>query len=100
MTSVVDSNAHFEQRCRDMGLGDTSMRNLVANYKTLGQLGFACGQPGVPINEGEFATFAQATLGALASLSDISILKRLLFEAHTLSLAQLREAVDQEIARC
>ncbi|CAK9024126.1 Uncharacterized protein SCF082_LOCUS16483, partial [Durusdinium trenchii] len=49
--------------------------------------------PGTPLIDAEFQTFAQNTLGALASLSDISVLKRLLFEAHTLTLAQLRETV-------
>ena len=84
---------NLSRRCDETGLSATSKANLLALYKTLGQLGFACGQPGTPLIDAEFQTFAQNTLGALASLSDISVLKRLLFEAHTLTLAQLRETV-------
>ena len=75
------------------GMTRGSMTNLLGSFKSLGQLGFACGQPGVPLNEAEFQSFAANTLGAMASLSDIAILKRPLFEAHTLTLAQLRETV-------
>ncbi len=44
--------------------------------------------------DGEFQTFARNCLGALASIAEISTLKRLVFESHTMLLAQLREQVS------
>jgi hypothetical protein len=41
----------------------------------------------------EFNTFAQNTLGALTNQADTAVLKRLVFEGHTLVLGQLRELV-------
>ncbi len=45
---------------------------------------------------GEFQTFARNCLGlgALATIAEISTLKRLVFESHTMLLAQLREQVS------
>ena len=41
----------------------------------------------------EFNTSAQNTLGALTNQADTAVLKRLVFEGHTLVLGQLRELV-------
>ena len=61
---------------------------------TLGTLAFGIGQPGVPLADEAFANFARNQLGALASVADIAILKRLVFQAHCMVLAQLREQVS------
>ena len=95
MTSIVDSKAHFLKRCREVGLSDRTVNNLTANgFETLGTLAFGMGQPGVALVNGEFQTFARNCLGALASIGEISTLKRLVFESHTMLLAQLREQVS------
>eukprot|EP00434_Breviolum_minutum_P026959 symbB.v1.2.023834.t1/scaffold2208.1/size85765/3 len=47
----------------------------------------------VALDEAAFNLFAQATLGAMANLGDTAVLKRLLFESHTLVLAQLKQQV-------
>ena len=94
MTSIVDSEAHYERRMREMGMthaGSTVI--LRSGLNTYGKLAFAHGQPGVALDEAAFNLFAQATLGAMANLGDTAVLKRLLFESHTLVLAQLKRQV-------
>ncbi len=78
MTSIVDSKAHFLKRCREVGHSDRAVNALIANgFGTLGTLAFGVGQPGVALVDGEFQTFARNSLGALASIAEISTLKRL-----------------------
>ena len=52
------------------------------------------GQPGTPVPEQEFNRFSTNVLAAMSTMHDISALKRLLFEAQTLVMAQLREQVS------
>lgn len=94
MTSIVDSVAHLEKRCADMGMSQRGMQQLTqGNLDTMGKIAFAVGQPGHPLDQGEFLQFAQNTLGAMISQSDTAVLKRLVFEGHTMVLGQLRELV-------
>ena len=92
MTSLVDSKAHFAQRLTEIGMSDGSKRNLLAaGFDTLGKLGFGHGQPGATIDQDNFDRFARATMGAMASIADVALLKRMLFESHTMILSQLKE---------
>ena len=85
MTSIVDSEAHYERRLREMGMTDGGVRIILrSGLTTYGKLAFAHGQPGVPLDETAFNAFALASLGAIANLGDTAVLKRLLFESHTL----------------
>lgn len=94
MTSIVDSKAHLQKRCSDMGMSDRAILQLTQNnLDTMGKIAFAVGQPGHPLDNAEFLTFAQNTLGALISQADTAVLKRLVFEGHTMVLGQLRELV-------
>ena len=94
MTSIVDSEAHYERRMREMGMTDAGSRVILrSGLNTYGKLAFAHGRPGVALDEAAFNLFAQATLGAMANLGDTAVLKRLLFESHTLVLAQLKQQV-------
>ena len=94
MTSLVDSEAHFRKRAEEMAMSDRGIRTLVARgITTLGKLAFAHGQPGVPIVSAEFDAFSQDVLGAMASIGDRAVLKRLLFEGHTFVISQLKEQV-------
>ena len=78
-----------------MGLSERGLNNLVTGgMDTLGTLAFGIGQPGVPVPEDAFNAFARNQLGALASVADMAILKRLVFESHCMVLAQLREQVS------
>lgn len=94
MTSIVDSRAHLVKRCDDMQMSDRAKTQLLNNnLDTMGKLAFAVGQPGQPLDPGQFDAFAQNTLGAMITQGDAAILKRLVFEGHTLVLGQLRELV-------
>ena len=94
MTSIVDSSAHLLKRCADMGMSQRAIDQLVAgNLTTLGKPAFSIGQPGQPLDANEFATYAQNVLGAMANQADTAVLKRLVFEGHTMVLGQLRELV-------
>ena len=94
MTSIVDSRAHFWKRCSDVGMTERATNHLAQNnLDTMGKLAFSIGQPGHPLDANEFAAFAQNTLGALHNQADTAVLKRLVFEGHTLVLGQLRELV-------
>ena len=96
MTSIVDSKAHFAKRCNDIGMSSRALASLVANgYETIGMLAFAIGQPGVPlVEDAMIQQFARTTFGVAASMADVTALKRMVFESHTLVLAQLREQVS------
>ena len=92
MTSLVDSEAHLRKRAEEMMMSDRGIRALMARgITTLRKLAFAHGQPGVPIISAEFDTFSQDVLGAMASIGDRAVLKRLLFEGHTFVISQLKE---------
>ena len=94
MTSIVESEAHFRKRCQETGLSDRGLAAVIASgYSNLGQLAFASGQPGQPLNEADFQRFGQNVLGGLATMADMSTLKRLVFEGQTMLLAQLRDQV-------
>ena len=95
MTSILDSEAHFQKRAAEIGFSNRGFQATIqAGYSTLGRLAFGVGQPGMPVAEQEFARFGTNVLGAMATMHELSALKRLLFEAHTLVMAQLREQVS------
>lgn len=95
MTSIVDSEAHLLKRCGDMGMSQRAIGELTAaNLTTLGKLAFSIGQPGHPLNTDEFDRYARDLFGAMMTQSDASVLKRLIFEGHTLVLGQLRELIS------
>ena len=51
-----------------MGMSERGVQQLVQNnLDTMGKIAFAVGQPGHPLDIGEFTAFAQNTLGALMS---------------------------------
>ena len=97
MTSLVESKAHFEKRCKDMGMSDNAYNSLaVARLDTLGKIALSVtqpGQPGQPLAQDAFDAFARNVLGAMMTQSDAAVLKRIIFEAHTMVLGQLRELV-------
>ena len=94
MTSLVDSEAHLRKRADEMAMSERGVRAMIdKGITTLGKLAFAHGQPGVPIVSAEFDTFSQDVLGAMASIGDRAVLKRLLFEGHTFVISQLKEQV-------
>jgi len=95
MTSLVESEAHFAARAAEVRLSNESILALKRHgFQTLGQLAYAVGQPGQLIPELEFTDWCRAHVPA-ASAADLASLKRLVFEAQTLALTQLRAQVTE-----
>lgn len=96
MTSLLDSTAHFSDRCGRLGLTPAFVNALaVAGVDSLTKIAFVLGQPGQPILNQDVDDFLQRTLGRAGTLAESSAVKRLTFEAHTYLVASLRQQVDQ-----
>ena len=102
MTSVIESEHHFKQRCVEVGLTPASINVLdKLDLKCLARLGYSVGQPGQPLPEEALATWLQTNFGH-ATVGEHSALKRLIFEGQTLILADLKEEVtnpDRQAAK-
>ena len=95
--ALVESVAAFEQRCDELnpsGEIKTGLRNQGVTCFSL--LAFAVGSPQVPPSEADLTTFAQTVYGGPATIGQLSNLKRLFFEATTLVIASLKQAVANE----
>ena len=95
MTSLLDSTAHFEDRCQRLGLNQVFVNALrAAGVESLSRLAFSVGQPGQPIQNQEVNDFIQRALGRAGTIAEASSVKRLTFEAHTYLVATLRQQVE------
>ena len=96
MISLLDSTAHFEERCARLSMGQGFVTALAAvQVDCLSKLAFVIGQPGQPIQNQEVTGFLQNALGRAPTLAETAALKRLGFEAHTYLVATLRQQIDQ-----
>eukprot|EP00435_Cladocopium_sp_Y103_P056280 s2737_g19.t1 len=96
MTSLIDSSAQYESQLKDAGLTAAFVDSLKRHgVRTLGQLAFAVGQPGQPIQDNNVEQLVQNALGRAPTLQEIACLKRAAFEAQTYLTATLRQAVDR-----
>ncbi len=95
MAALIDSEAQFTQRCKDVKLSANTIRDLnAAGITSLGILAYSHGQPGQALSDAAFDTWIRGAISAGISLADSSGVKRLLFEAHTLVLASLKEQIS------
>eukprot|EP00435_Cladocopium_sp_Y103_P028597 s2289_g7.t1 len=95
MTSLLDSTAHFNERCTRLGLTPAFVTALgSAGVTCLSRLAFVVGQPGQAIQNTDVDNFLQRALGRAGTIAESSSLKRLTFEAHTYLFATLRQQVD------
>lgn len=95
MTSLLDSTAHFSERCLKLGLNNAFVTSLEqAGVDFMPRLAFAVGQPGQPIQSNDVTNFLTAALGHAPTLAESSTLKRLTFESHTYLVATLRRQID------
>ena len=94
MVSVLDSEAHFEQKVKDVGITGPNLAVLKnRGFKTLSQVAHMVSQPGVPMPEADLNTFCATHFGSF-SIGEISSLRRLIFESQTLTVAALRLQVS------
>ena len=95
MTSLLDSTAHFHERCTRLGLTPCFVTAIkTAGVNCLSRLAFVIGQPGQPIQNQDVEDFIVRALGRASTIAESSSVKRLTFEAHTYLVATLRQQVD------
>eukprot|EP00435_Cladocopium_sp_Y103_P062546 s1543_g24.t1 len=82
MTSLIDSTAQFESQLRDAGLSTALIESRKRHgVRTLGQLAFAIGQPGQPIQDNSVEQLVQNAAGRPPTLQETACVKRAAFEA-------------------
>ena len=90
--SFTESKAAFSKRALEVGLAQTEVDHLVANHvDTLSKLAFVLVPPG-KVPEDSAVT---GLLPREANAGSIAGLKRLIFEAHTLIVSELKQRVEQ-----
>lgn len=96
MALLLESEAQFSARAREIGLTDAVLQALqAAGVTTLSQLAFTVGQPGQALVPAEVDRFLTQVLGRAPVLAEGTAIRRLAFEAQTLLVASLRQIVDQ-----
>ena len=95
-TSLLSSTPALEKQCSRVGLSEPWVTALKAKQvDTLSKLSYAVTLPGVQVTDADIDTFANKLKpGESLSLGDTAALKRLIFEAQTLSVAELRASVQ------
>ena len=95
--ALVDSEAAFTQHCASVGAPASVVNALKgSNILTFAGLAFACGTPQNPPSDENFKDFATSLFGAEPSIGEISILRRIHFEASTLMVAHVKSQVSQD----
>ncbi|CAE7244255.1 unnamed protein product, partial [Symbiodinium sp. KB8] len=94
--ALVDSEAAFAQRCKEVDAEGLRGQLAAQGLTTFAKLAYACGTPQEKPTSAEFEAFTGRVLGAAPRLGDVSLLKRLMFEAATFVIAQLKQAVQAE----
>ena len=94
--ALVDSEAAFAQRCKEVDAEGLLGQLAAQGLTTFAKLAYACSTPQEKPTSAEFEAFTGRVLGAAPRLGDVSLLKRLMFEAATFVIAQLKQAVQSE----
>ena len=96
--SIVDSTAAFVQHCDSVDPSGTLKGLLTGqNINTYSKLAFAIGTPQKPPTEDEFSTFCtNLNRGVNLSISELSAVKRVHFEAVTIVVANLKSRVSAD----
>ncbi|CAE7203401.1 unnamed protein product [Symbiodinium sp. CCMP2592] len=94
--ACLDSSAYFLERLAKVGLSNELRDALArAGYTTFGALAFAVSStPGAASDEA-VSRWAQHLADPLPSEHQMSVLRRLLFEAQSMSIAEMRDRVNQ-----
>ena len=88
--ALVDSDASFEKRCAELQDGLFDMFSD-AGIRTFSGLAFAVGTPQRAPPDDDMQRFADRLMGGPASLAELSIIKRIHFEAVTLVMVDLQK---------
>ena len=88
--ALVDSTASFEKRCEELR---ESLHDVFdgAGINTFSSLAFAVGTPQSAPGDDEMQRFTDRLMGGPATLADLSVVKRIHFEAVTLVMVDLQK---------
>ena len=94
--TLLESTATLEPQATRCGLSQAWTDGLKAsNVGTLAQLASAVTMPGTPLTDAAVQTFAKVVRPAVAlTVAELTVLKRLIFEAQTMAISNLRLAVQ------
>ena len=97
MSTVIDSDAAFKQRCiesaGDQALHAKLSEQGIKNFKTLA---FAIGSPQQPPTEAQFDAFSVRVYGTDPTMGQTAVLRHLHFEATTLVVQTYRDMVTHD----
>ncbi|CAE7790276.1 unnamed protein product [Symbiodinium sp. CCMP2592] len=97
MASILKSQAAFEERAKECGLTQAELDVLVRKGLTsLSLLAFSVSTPGEVPQEAELRSILDPADPTTVPLRALSALRRLMFEAQTLSIAQLKSSIEGE----
>ena len=96
MTSLIDSQAAFKARAKELNVQADVMQGLEGNgFGALSTLAFCCqSSPGQNITDDQLQDFLNNLGLTRVPLAQLAILKRLIFEAHTLIIHSLKDKVE------
>ena len=95
MASDIDSRAVFRRRALAMGLPENVINSIKTNgISTMGRYAFSCAGQASSTDEQPLINMLQTILGAAPSLAVLASARRLHFEAHALSLDDLRYRLE------
>ena len=88
--SLIDSEAAFQKRCDELldGLHDMFTHLQVTTFSSLA---FTVGTPQQPVSEHDMQRFADRVVQGPASIAEVSIVRRIHFEAQTLVMSDIRK---------
>ncbi len=95
MASILESTAAFDTRARSHGLSAgevTVLSNAAVN--TLAKSAFAISTPAVGPTEVELRRLLNAANPDSVSIGSLSSIRRLMFDAQTLAIQQIKSQVD------
>ncbi|CAE7042071.1 unnamed protein product [Symbiodinium natans] len=97
MANAADSQPFFEQHARKIGMEQPLLDKFIAGgVKTVSMAAYAATQPGQPLTDREVSTLCTSLGQNNPTLAQMTVVKRLLFECQTMSLANLKATVEQQ----
>ena len=95
MASLLESTASFKGRAISHGLSQDQVESLVRRgVNSLSKLAFAITTPGVTPSEASLRSLLDGDAPDTVTIGDLSALRRLMFDAQTLSIALVKQAVE------
>ena len=99
MASVtLDSEAAFKERALKIGLSQDNVDALnVAGFRTFGAVAFAVSATPNAASEDEVKQWIRTVFGALLSPHQLACMRRLHFEAQSLSISDMKSRVEPSV---